>query len=96
MVIQLVYMGEDGYLAIKGIKPDQNNPMVGEITILPCSTHIERQEKYLIEDGILKTKTFLIPMAYIVNFLANNDCIQTGEDGKEHIVLKEVEFKIEQ
>lgn len=96
MVIQLVYLGEAGYLAIKGIKPDQNNPLTGEITIVPSPTYVERKEEYLIDNGLLITDNFFIPMACIANFLASNDCVQTGEDGKEHIVLKEVEFNLEQ
>lgn len=37
-----------------------------------------------------------IPMLFVSHFLSANDCVQTGEDGKEYVVLKEVEFKIEQ
>lgn len=96
MVIQLVYMGESGYLAIKGIKPDKDNVMVGEITIVVSPTYIERQERYHIEKELLVTDNFLIPMAYISNFLVNNDCVQTGEDGKDYVILKEVEFNLEQ
>ena len=33
MVVQLVYMGELGYLAIKGIKPNTENSLIGEIHI---------------------------------------------------------------
>lgn len=96
MVIQLVYLGESGYLAIEGIKPDKDNAMAGEITIVASPTYIERQERYHIEKELLITDNFLIPMAYISNFLVNNGCVQTGEDGKDYVILKEVEFKIEQ
>lgn len=73
MVIQLVYLGEADYLAIKGIKPDQDNPATGEITIVPSSTYMERKEKYLIDNGLLITDNFFIPMACISHFLASND-----------------------
>ncbi len=38
MVIQLVYLGESGYLAIEGIKPDK----AGEITIVASPTYGKR------------------------------------------------------
>ena len=92
MVIQLVYLGGTNYLGITGIKPDQDSP-TGEITIIPNTTCTERKERYTIENGLLITDNFFIPMPLIINFLASNDCVQIGEDGKEHVVLKEVEFR---
>lgn len=94
MVVQLVYMGELGYLAIKGIKPNEENPLVGEIYI-----YYDQEDKivpYRIEKDMIYLEEIAIPMSFVFHFLSANDCIQTGEDGKEYVVLKEVEFKVEQ
>lgn len=77
MVIQLVYMGELGYLAIKGIKPNTENP-------------------HRIEKDMIYLEEIAIPMLFVSHFLSANDCIQTGEDGKDYVILKEVEFNLEQ
>ena len=94
MVVQLVYMGELGYLAIKGIKPNSENPLIGEIHI-----YYDQEDKivpYHIEKDMIYLEEIAIPMLFVSHFLSANDCIQIGEDGKEYVVLKEVEFKVEQ
>lgn len=89
MVVQLVYMGELGYLVIKGIKPN-----TGEIHI-----YYDQEDKivpYHIEKDMIYLEEIAIPMSFILHFLSANDCVQTGEDGNGYVILKEVEFKIEQ
>ena len=94
MVVQLVYMGELGYLAIKGIKPNTENPLIGEIHI-----YYDQGDKiipYRIDNNMIYLEEIAIPTSFILHFLSVNDCVQTREDGKEYVVFKEVEFKIEQ
>ena len=94
MVVQLVYMGELGYLAIKGIKPNIEKPLVGEIHI-----YYDQEDKivpYRIDKDMTYLEEIAIPMLFISHFLSANDCVQTGEDGNGYVILKEVEFKIEQ
>lgn len=95
MVVQLVYMGELGYLAIKGIKPNIENPLIGEIHICYNPITEDKTVPYRIDKDMIYLEDIAIPMLFISHFLSVNDCIQTGEDGKEYVVLKEVEFKIE-
>ena len=94
MIVQLVYMGKLGYLAIKGIKPNEENPLVGEIRIY-CGQE-DKIVPYHIENDMMYLEEIAIPMLFVLRFLSANDCVQTGEDGKEYVVLKEVEFKVEQ
>ena len=94
MVVQLVYMGELGYLAIKGIKPSIEKPLVGEIHI-----YYDQEDKivpYRIDKNMVYLEEIAIPTSFILHFLSVNDCVQTGEDGNGYVVFKEVEFKIEQ
>lgn len=94
MVVQLIYMDSGSYLVIKGIKPNQEDLSTGEITLAFSPSYIEKKERYYIENKLLKTDSFFIPITYIYQFLADNGCTQVKEDGKEYIVLKEVEFKV--
>lgn len=94
MVVQLVYMGKLGYLAIKGIKPNTENSLIGEIHIYHDQG--DKIVPYHIENDMIYLEEIAIPMLFVLRFLSANDCIQIGEDGKEYVVLKEVEFKIEQ
>lgn len=96
MVIQLVYMGELGYLAIKGIKPNTENPLVGEIHICYDPITEDKIVPYRIEKDMIYLEEIAIPMLFVSHFLSANDCIQTGEDGKDYVILKEVEFNLEQ
>lgn len=96
MVVQLVYMGELGYLAIKGIKPNADNPFVGEIHICYDLITEDKMVPYRIDKDMIYLEDIAISMLFIPHFLSANDCIQTGEDGKEYVVLKEGEFKVEQ
>lgn len=96
MVIQLVYMGELGYLAIKGIKPNTENPLVGEIHICYDPITEDKIVPYRIEKDMIYLEEIAIPMLFVSHFLSANDCIQTGEDGKDYVILKEVEFNFEQ
>ena len=92
MVVQLVYMGELGYLAIKGIKPNIEKPLVGEIHI-----YYDQEDKivpYRIDKDMMYLEDLAIPTSFILHFLSA--CVQTGEDGEGYVILKEVEFKIEQ
>lgn len=94
MVVQLVYMGELEYLAIKGIKPNTENSLIGEIHI-----YHDQEDKivpYRIENDMMYLEEIAIPILFVLRFLSANDCTQTGEDGEGYVVLKEVEFKIEQ
>lgn len=96
-VIQQVYLAEAeaGYsIYIKGIKPDKDNECSGEITINGNPTRLERKERYHIDGSMLVTDNYHIPMDFIINFLQANGCIEQKEDGKRHVVLKEVEFKL--
>lgn len=82
-VIQQVYLAESGSsIYIKGIKPDKENEYSGEITLNGNPTRLERKERYHI------------PMEFIISFLQANGCVQEGEDGKSYVVLREVEFKL--
>lgn len=96
MVIQLVYMGELGYLAIKGIKPNTENPLVGEIHICYDPITEDKTVPYRIEKDMIYLEEIAIPMLFVSHFLSANGCVQTGEDGKDYVILEEVEFKIEQ
>lgn len=96
MIVQLVYMGKLGYLAIKGIKPNEENPFVGEIHICYNPITEDKVVPYRIEKDMIYLEEIAIPMLFISHFLSANDCVQTGEDGKEYVVLEEVEFKVEQ
>lgn len=96
MVIQLVYMGELGYLAIKGIKPNTENPLVGEIHICYDPITEDKIVPYRIEKDMIYLEEIAIPMLFVSHFLSANDCIQIGEDGKDYVILKEVEFNLEQ
>lgn len=96
MVIQLVYMGELGYLAIKGIRPNTENPLVGEIHICYDPITEDKIVPYRIEKDMIYLEEIAIPMLFVSHFLSANDCIQTGEDGKDYVILKEVEFNLEQ
>lgn len=89
-VIQQVYLAESGYsIYIKGIKPDEENKNSGEITINGNPTRLERKERYHIDNGMLITDNYHIPMDFIINFLQANGCFEQ----KDVCVLKEVEFK---
>lgn len=93
-VVQQVYLAESGYsIYIKGIKPDEGNQNSGEITINGNPTRLERKERYHIDNGMLTTDNYHIPMDFIINFLQANDCFEQ-KDGKVYVVLKEVEFKL--
>lgn len=94
MVIQMIYMGKPGYLSIKGIKPDKDSQLTGEIDICTNSFAPARREKYIIENDLLMAESCIIPMDYIVSFLQSNDCVRTDENGEECVILKEVEFKM--
>lgn len=96
MVIQLVYMGELGYLAIKGIKPNTENPLVGEIHICYDPVTEDKIVPYRIEKDMIYLEEIAIPMLFVSHFLSANDCIQPGEDDKDYVILKEVEFNLEQ
>lgn len=68
-VIQQVYLAESGYsIYIKGIKPDKENQNSGEITINGNPTRLERKERYHIDNGMLVTDNYHIPMDFIINF----------------------------
>lgn len=95
MVVQLVYLGDSNYLCIKAIKPSTNNPMVGEITINCDPIQFERHESYQVQDNMMYTNSYMIPMPFIYKFLQDNGCIETGEDGKDYVVMREVEFKLD-
>ena len=46
-VIQQVYLPDAKYsIYIKGIKPDKDNPLSGEITLNGNPTRLERHERY--------------------------------------------------
>lgn len=94
MVIQLIYIGNSDYLSIKGIKPDKDSPLTGEIDICTSSFAPARREEYKIEGDFLITENYVIPMNYIINFLFVNNCAEIGENGEERVVLREVEFKM--
>lgn len=96
MVVQLVYMGELGYLAIKGIKPNAENPLIGEIHICYNPITEDKVVPYRIDNNMIYLEEIAIPTSFILHFLSANDCVQTGEDGEGYVILKEVEFKIEQ
>ena len=94
-VIQQVYLAESGSsIYIKGIKPDKENEYSGEITLNGNPTRLERKERYHISNGMLVTDSYHIPMEFISSFLQANGCVQEGEDGKSYVVLREVEFKL--
>lgn len=90
MVIQLVYMGELGYLAIKGIKPNIENPLIGEIHICYNPLTEDKIVPYHIEKDMIYLEEIAIPMSFILQFLSANDCVQIGEDGQGYVILKEV------
>lgn len=96
MVVQLVYIGELGYLAIKGIKPNTENPLIGEIHICYNPITEDKTVPYRIDNNMVYLEEIAIPISFILHFLSVNDCVQTGEDGNGYVVFKEVEFKIEQ
>lgn len=94
-VIQQVYLAESGSsIYIKGIKPDKENEYSGEITLNGNPTRLERKERYHISNGMLVTDSYHIPMEFIISFLQANGCVQEGEDGQSYVVLREVEFKL--
>ena len=94
-VIQQVYLAESGSsIYIKGIKPDKENEYSGEITLNGNPTRLERKERYHISNGMLVTDSYHIPMEFIISFLQANGCVQEGADGKSYVVLREVEFKL--
>lgn len=68
-VIQQVYLAESGYsIYIKGIKPDEENKNSGEITINGNPTRLERKERYHIDNGMLITDNYHIPMTLSLTF----------------------------
>lgn len=90
-VIQQVYLAESGSsIYIKGIKPDKENEYSGTLNGNP--TRLERKERYHISNGMLVTDSYHIPMEFIISFLQANGCVQEG--GKSYVVLREVEFKL--
>lgn len=77
-VIQQVYLPDAKYsIYIKGIKPDEDNPLSGEITLNGNPTRLERHERYHYdkERDMFVTDNYDIPTFFITKFLEENDCI---------------------
>lgn len=94
-VIQQVYLPDAKYsIYIKGIKPDEDNPLSGEITLNGNPTRLERHERYHFdkERDMFVTDNYDIPTYFITKFLEENDCI-IEEEGKSFVCFKEVVFK---
>lgn len=68
MVVQLVYMGELGYLAIKGIKPNIENPLIGEIHICYNPITEDKTVPYRIDKDMIYLEDIAIPMLFISHF----------------------------
>lgn len=94
-VIQQVYLPDAKYsIYIKGIKPDEDSPLSGEITLNGNPTRLERHERYHYdkERDMFVTDNYDIPTFFITKFLEENDCI-IEEEGKSFVCFKEVVFK---
>lgn len=78
----------------KGIKPDKDNPLSGEITLNGNPTRLERHERYHFdkERDMFVTDNYDIPTYFITKFLEENDCL-VEQDDKVYVAFKEVVFK---
>lgn len=92
-VIQQIVLEDKTTIFIKGIKPDEGDFKSGEITLNGSPVRLERVERYHVEGELLVTDSYSIPMFYIQNFLAENDCLQEI-DGIPYVIFKEVIFKL--
>ena len=73
MVVQLVYIGELGYLAIKGIKPNTENPLIGEIHICYNPITEDKTVPYRIDNNIDDHG-----WVFVTPFVTDDKCIQNG------------------
>ncbi len=94
-VIQQVYLPDAKYsIYIKGIKPDKDNPLSGEITLNGNPDWLERHERYHFdkERDMFVTDNYDIPTYFITKFLEENDCL-VEQDDKVYVGFKEVVVK---
>lgn len=78
---------KSGYsIAIKGLIPDEEDPMKGEILLLGSPMACMRLEKYEIRDSIVYTDSWNFHASWLVSFLKSSGSV--GDDG--NVVLNKV------
>lgn len=86
-IVQMFPIAEGYNIAIKGIIPDKDNPMKGEILLMGNPIKCVRREHYSIEGDNVITDSWHFSVKLLAKFLTHAGSI--SENGK-NVVIQEV------
>lgn len=86
-IVQIVPLPEGYNIAIKGLIPDKDNPMKGEILLMGNPIRCVRCEHYSIEGEKVVTDSWNFHVGLLVKFLTHAGSL--NEDGTQ-VVIQEV------
>lgn len=81
-IVQMIPYKEGKLIAIRGIIPDEDDNHRGIIFINGDPIKCMRKERYVIEDGVVRTENFFFHVSFLSSFL-----ISSGSVNEENVAL---------